>query len=373
MSADGIRCTWMRGGTSKGAFFVPGDLPADPGERDELLMRIMGTPDPRQIDGIGGATSLTSKVAIISPSSDDDADVDYLFLQVGVDRPTVSDRQNCGNILAAVGPFAIERGIVPAADEQTSVRIRMVNSGSIAVSTFPTPGGTPQYAGDARISGVPGTAAPIAIAFTGTEGSVAGELFPTGHVVDDIDGLEVTCIDNGMPAVVVNAHALGLTGEEGYEALLADTSLQQRIDDIRCRAAALMGLGDVSNSSIPKTMAVSAPRDGGDLRIQSFIPVMPHQSIGVLAAISAVTAARHPAGTAHHLAQSWPAEHSTITVEHPSGQILVDVAAGMDDGTFTVQHSGVIRTARKLFDGVVFPTAAVPSSTTQENPDAARS
>ncbi|MBB2891843.1 4-oxalomesaconate tautomerase [Flexivirga oryzae] len=365
---DGVRCMWMRGGTSKGAFFLAEDLPADPTERDRLLLRIMGTPDPQQIDGIGGATSVTSKVAVVSASTDPDADVDYLFLQVGVDRPTVSDRQNCGNILAGVGPFAVERGLLATAGDRTTVRIRMVNSDSIAVATFPTPNGRPQYAGDARISGVPGSAAPISIAFRGTEGSVTGALFPTGRVVDEIDGVAVTCIDNGMPVVVLTAAALGRTGTETHEQLQADTALLERVDRIRCAAGELMGLGDVAASSVPKTMAVSPAVDGGHLRIQSFIPVTPHQAIGVLAAISAVTACRHPDSTTHDVARSWPVDSSTIDVEHPSGHMLLDVTAGMQEGIFTVQRSAVIRTARKLFDGTVFPTSTqslpVPEETT---------
>lgn len=365
----GIRCMWMRGGTSKGAIFLAEDLPADPAERDDLLMRIMGTPDARQIDGIGGATTLTSKVAVVSASTDTDADLDYLFLQVGVDRPTVSDRQNCGNILAAIGPFAVERGLVTATDPQTSVRIRMVNSDSIAVATFPTPSGMPRYDGDTAISGVPGTAAPITIAFTGTEGSATGALFPTGNVVDELDGVRITCIDNGMPTAVLSSDALGLTGDESYQTLLANTALQHRVDQLRCAAGELMGLGDVRDSSVPKTMAVSPARDGGDIRIQSFIPVRPHQSIGVLAAISAVTASRHPGSASY---KEWPVDRTTIDVEHPSGHMLVDVDAGMTDGRFAVRRSGVIRTARKLFDGFVFPTSPTPTSATQETNHAAR-
>ena len=218
MSYDdtGIRCTMLRGGTSRGLYFEPADLPPDPAERDDLLLRLMGTPDPRQIDGLGGATSLTSKVAVVSRSERPDADVDYLFLQLGVDAATVSDQQNCGNILAGVGPFAVERGLVPAEDGETSVRIRMVNSDSVAVATFPTPGGRPEYRGDVAIAGVPGTAAPVVLAFTDTEGSATGSLLPTGHVRDTIEGVEATCVDNGMPVVVAMADSFGLTGYETH-------------------------------------------------------------------------------------------------------------------------------------------------------------
>src|SRR5439155_6698479 len=195
---DGVRCMLMRGGTSKGAYFLAGDLPADPAERDDLLLRIMGSPDARQIDGLGGAHPLTSKVAVVSPSVRPDADVDYLFLQVGVDQAAVSDRQNCGNLLAGVGPFAVERGLAAAAP----VRIHMVNSGSVATASFPGDGGVVVYDGDTAIAGVPGTAAAIVLDFAGTEGSTAGALLPTGHVTDVLAGVTVTCVDNGMPVVV---------------------------------------------------------------------------------------------------------------------------------------------------------------------------
>jgi 4-oxalomesaconate tautomerase len=226
----GVRCTMMRGGTSRGLYFVASDLPADPAERDDLLLRLMGTPDPRQIDGLGGATSLTSKVAVVSPSPDPDgdADVDYLFLQLGVGEPTVSDRQNCGNLLAGVGPFALERGLVRVAGDPGVVRIRMVNSGSVAVARFPAPGGVPEYRGGTAIAGVPGTAAPVSLEFTGTEGSATGSLLPTGRVRDVVDGVDVTCVDNGMPVVLAEARSLGLAGDEPPDRLGADAALLRR-------------------------------------------------------------------------------------------------------------------------------------------------
>jgi 4-oxalomesaconate tautomerase len=199
--SGGVPCLLMRGGTSKGAYFLAGDLPADPAVRDELLLRVMGSPDERQIDGLGGAHPLTSKVAVVSPSTGPDADVDYLFLQAAVDRPEVSARQNCGNILAGVGPFAVERGLVPAGGERTSVRIHMLNTGDRATATFPIPGGRVEYAGDTGIAGVPGTAAPVVIEFP----PGGGPLLPTGEVRDEIDGVSVTCVDNGMPTVLIAA------------------------------------------------------------------------------------------------------------------------------------------------------------------------
>jgi 4-oxalomesaconate tautomerase len=349
---SGVRCTMLRGGTSRGLYFEAADLPDDPAARDDLLLRLMGTPDPRQIDGLGGATSLTSKVAVVSPSAHPGADVDYLFLQLGVDEPTVSDRQNCGNILAGVGPFAVERGLVPAGPEETTVRIRMVNSGSVAVAGFPTPGGRVEYRGAVAIAGVPGTAAPITLAFTDTEGSATGSLLPTGRVRDTVDGVEVTCVDNGMPVVVARAESFGLAGAESHAELAADAALLARIDAVRTAAGRLMGLSDVSATSVPKTVLVAAPRDGGQVCTRSFIPVQPHTAIGVLAAVSAVTGMLLPGAVGSELSRSWS---SRVDVEHPSGHLLVDVAVDGTTNPPRVVRSGVVRTARKLFDGTAFP------------------
>jgi 4-oxalomesaconate tautomerase len=351
----GVRCTMLRGGTSRGLYFEPGDLPADPAARDDLLLRLMGTPDPRQIDGLGGATSLTSKVAVVGRSEHPDADVDYLFLQLGVDEATVSDRQNCSNILAGVGPFAVERGLVPAEHRDTSVRIRMVNSDSIAVATFPTPDGRVEYRGDVAIAGVPGTAAPVVLAFTDTEGSATGRLLPTGNVRDAIDGVEVTCVDNGMPVVVAMAESFGLSGHEPHDRLAADRALLERVDAFRRKAGQLMGLGDVSDSSVPKTALLAKPRDGGQLCTRSFIPVQPHTAIGVLAAVSVVTGMLLPGAVGHELTANWPPDRSPIDVEHPTGHLLVDVVVDADATPPRAVRSAVVRTTRKLFDGIAFP------------------
>ncbi len=217
---DGIRAMQMRGGTSKGLYFLADDLPAAVDSRDELLLRVMGSPDPRQIDGVGGAHPLTSKVAVVSPSAVPGIDVDYLFLQVMVDKPIVTDKQNCGNILAGIGPFAVERGLVAATGDETRVRIRMVNTDGIVTATFPTPGGRPRYDGDTAIDGVPGTAAAVVLEFEDSAGP--GGVFPTGHVTDVFGGITVTCVDNGMPVVVVEAASFGKTGLESVAALEAD-------------------------------------------------------------------------------------------------------------------------------------------------------
>jgi 4-oxalomesaconate tautomerase len=345
----------MRGGTSKGLYFEASDLPGDQPERDSLLLRIMGSPDPRQIDGIGGAHPLTSKVGVISVSDRPDADVDYLFLQLGVDSDLVTDKQNCGNILAGVAPFAVERGLVPAAGDTTEVRIHLRNTGGIATARIRTPGGQPEYSGGTAISGVGGTAAPIELFFEGTEGSTCGQLLPTGAATDSFataNGHKVraTCIDGGMPTVVLLAGELGIEGTEAPAELEADNQLRSDLEVIRLAAGAAMGLGDVSGLTIPKMTMVSPPVAGGAVNTRTFIPHRCHEAIGVLGAVSVARACL--------LDDSPAAEVSTITdrsapisLEHPTGHFdcVFDSAA---DGR--VLRAGVIRTARKLFDGVVF-------------------
>jgi 4-oxalomesaconate tautomerase len=347
---DGVRCMLMRGGTSKGAYFLAEDLPPDPAERDDLLLRIMGSPDARQIDGIGGAHPLTSKVAVISSSARADADVDYLFLQVGVDTAMVSDRQNCGNLLAGVGPFAVERGLVSAAP----VRIHMVNSGSVATARFPGADGVVDYDGDVAIAGVPGTAAAVLLDFAGTEGSATGALLPTGHVTDVLDGITVTCVDNGMPVVVVAAAALGRTGYETVAELEADAELGHRVQAVRLAAGPLMGLGDVSATSVPKISLIAPPTDGGTVCTRTFIPVRVHDSIGVLGAISVATALLLDGAAGADLAAVKPGQ-TRFDIEHPTGHLEVEAEVDTTSQPPTVIRSGVVRTARKLFDGIVFP------------------
>ncbi|MGW3142255.1 4-oxalomesaconate tautomerase [Streptomyces sp. NPDC001139] len=349
-----VRCMLMRGGTSKGAYFLAEDLPADPAARDALLLRVMGSPDERQIDGLGGAHPLTSKVAVVSPSADPDADVDYLFLQVAVERPEVSDRQNCGNILAGVGPFAVERGLVPAGEKETSVRIRMVNSGDRATATFPSPDGRVDYTGDAEISGVPGTAAPVVVEFP----PGAGKLLPTGAVRDVIDGVPVTCVDNGMPTVLIEAASLGVTGYETPKDLEEDLVLADRLRAIRLRAGRLMGLGDVSGTTVPKLTLLAPPRHGGAVTTRTFIPVRCHTSIGVLGAAGVAAGLRIEGGVGADLA-ALDGGGDRVRIEHPTGftDIESSLATGAD-GLPVARRTAVVRTARKIFDGTVFPRAA---------------
>lgn len=286
MSESGTRVMWMRGGTSKGGYFLAEDLPADIAERDALLLKIMGSPDPRQIDGMGGANPLTSKVAVVKKSVRPGIDVDYLFLQVFVDKPVVTDAQNCGNILAGVGPFAIERGLVAARGGTTDVRIFMENTDQVATATVATPGGKISYDGDARIDGVPGTSAAMPIVFEDTAGSSCGALLPTGNAVDIVHGVPVTLIDNGMPCVILDAADFGVTGQETPAALDANEELKRRLEEIRLTVGPMMNLGDVSKSSVPKMTLVSAATQGGAISTRSFIPHRCHDAIGVLAAVS---------------------------------------------------------------------------------------
>ncbi len=343
----------MRGGTSKGLYFLASDLPPQPAQRDELLLRIMGSGHPLQIDGLGGAHSLTSKVAVVSPAQHRGADVDYLFLQFGVEQATVTDQQNCGNILAGVGPFAVERGLIQPGADTTTTRIRMLNSGRVVTATFATPGGVPDYAGHTAIAGVPGTAAPVRLRFGGPAGPATGQLLPTGHITDVIDGIEVSCVDNGMPGVVVRATDLGITGHEAHAELAGDAGLRDRVQALRLAAAQLMGLGDVSLVSVPKTTLVSAPQDGGTICTRTFIPTRPHTAIGVLGAVSTATALLLPGAVGAELAR-WPGPGQPIDVEHPSGHLLVEVELDTSQHPPLVRTAGVLRTARKLFDGTVF-------------------
>lgn len=362
MSApEGVRCTLMRGGTSKGAYFLAGDLPAEPAARDALLLRVMGSPDPRQIDGLGGAHPLTSKVAVVSGSADPDADVGYLFLQVAVDAPEVTDRQNCGNLLAGVGPFAVERGLVPAGGTETSVRIRMLNTGELAVATFPTPGGRVDPTGAAAISGVPGTAAAVVVEFP--QGT--GPLLPTGNVRDTVAGTEVTCVDNGMPVVLIPAAALGVGGHETPAELEGDAVLAGRLREIRSAAGRLMGLGDVEGTTVPKLTLLAPPRDGGAVATRTFIPVRCHTSIGVLGAASVAAGLRLPGGVGEGIARL-PDSGDRVRVEHPTGFLEIDVR--VDPALPVVRRTAVVRTARKIFDGTVFPRSAAAAPVPAQRP-----
>jgi 4-oxalomesaconate tautomerase len=362
-----IPCTLMRGGTSKGLYFHASDLPADRAARDRVLLAAMGSPDPRQIDGVGGAHPLTSKVAVIGPATRPDADVDYLFLQVSVDKAEVSDSQNCGNLLAGVGPWAIENDLVGVTGASTPVRIHMVNTASVAVAHVPTPDGRVEYEGDTRIDGVPGTAAAIRIDFLDVTGSSCGALLPTGNAVDLVDGIEASCIDNGMPVVILRATDFGKTGGESPAELEADVALKTRIERFRLELGPRMNLGDVTKQTVPKMTLVAPAQHGGVLGTRTFIPHRVHEAIGVLGAVSVAVACLVPGSVAAQVAHL-PAGVGArrLDIEHPSGFFTVDVdvavtGGAVAGGAVTVRHSALLRTARKLMRGEVY----IPSSAYQ--------
>lgn len=354
MAKRGIPCMLLRGGTSKGAYFLADDLPANTVERDRVLLSVMGSPDPRQVDGIGGAHPLTSKVAIVSKSEDPNCDIDFLFCQVGIDKPMVDTTPNCGNILSGVAPFAIERGLIKANDRVTTVKVRTVNTGTIAELLIETPGGVVNYEGDARIDGVPGTAAPVIINFLDAEGSVCGSLLPTGKVKDVVAGVEVTLIDNGMPCVVLRASDVGITGYEPRDQLDKDSALKKRLEEIRIPAGKLMNLGDVASKVVPKMILVSSPKNGGHVSTRSFIPHECHASIGVFAAVTVATACVLPGSVAQGIAVVPAGRERAMSVEHPTGEFTVNLTVGGTSENPSIERAGLLRTARKLFDGETF-------------------
>lgn len=355
MGDRAIDCMLFRGGTSKAAYFLARDLPADVDARDRVLLSVMGSPDRRQVDGIGGAHPLTSKVAIVSKSTDKDCDIDFLFCQVGIDKPMVDTTPNCGNILAGVAPFAIERGLVEARNGVTPVKVRTINTGTIAELLIETPGGVVNYEGDARIDGVPGTAAPVLINFLDAEGSVCGALLPTGNVRDDVAGVAATLIDNGMPCVILRAADVGRTGYEPREQLDKDVALKKRLEEIRIAAGPLMNLGDVANKVVPKMILVAAPKNGGHVSTRSFIPHECHASIGVFAAVTVATACVLPGSVAQGIARVPEGRDKSVSVEHPTGEFTVNLTVGGTREKPVIERAGLLRTARKLFEGKTFP------------------
>ncbi len=351
MKQTAIPCTLMRGGTSKGPFFVAADLPSDPQLRDRVLLAALGSPDVRQIDGVGGADPLTSKVALVGPPTRPDADVDYLFLQVVVGEARVDTSQNCGNMLAGVGPFAIERGLVRAADSYTDVRIHMVNTASVAVAHVETPGGVVRYDGEARIDGVPGTAAPIRIDFIDIAGGSCGALLPTGNVRDRIEDVDVTMIDNGMPVVVMRAADFDQTGRETPAQMEADTGLRAHVERVRLAAGRAMNLGDVAKKNVPKMCLVAPPQNGGAISTRNFIPHAVHKAIGVFGAVSVATACALPGSIAADIAGASASGTQAWEIEHPTGFFTVEMEVAVEANGLAVRRSALLRTARALMRG----------------------
>lgn len=347
----------MRGGTSRGPFFRAEDLPSDIGLRDRVLLAVMGSPDPRQIDGLGGAHPLTSKVGIVARGSRPGVDLDFLFAQLQPDSDRVDTTPNCGNMLAAVVPFALESGMVQPKGEVSSFRVLTLNTDMQCDITVQTPAGRVAYEGGARIDGAPGTSAPIAINFIDTAGSVCAGLLPTGHARDVIDGLEVTCIDNGMPLVMLRAADVGRTGSEGVAELNADTELKSRLERLRLACGQVMGLGDVTAKNYPKMTLIAPPRAGGSINTRSFIPHVCHDAIGVLAAVTAGTACVLDGSVCEGIAVVPKGRVKRVSIEHPTGEFSVELEVDPDHPQ-NVTRAALLRTARLLMRG----EAMIPAS-----------
>ena len=345
-----IRCMLIRGGTSKGAYFLESDLPADPVLRDQVLLAVMGSPDARQIDGLGGGDSLTSKVAIISASARDDAEINYLFAQVNVEQAIVDYGQNCGNILSGVAPFVLERGLVEAKGDSTAVRVFMQNTGQVAEVIVHTPNAQLDYAGSTYIDGVPLPASEIILNFQNIEGSTCGSLLPTGQAQDVIHETPVTCIDNGMPVVLIRASDLGIQGNESKQELDVNHALKARIEAIRLIAGEKMNLGDVSQKTIPKMSIISKPLAGGAVNTRTFIPHKCHAAIGVFGATSVAAACLIQGTVAAELAHTSDDLQQRLDIEHPQGRFTVLLQR---DEALNITGCGFIRTARAIFDGYV--------------------
>ncbi len=350
-SQTAIPCVIMRGGTSRGPFLLRKDLPADTATRDAVLLAIMGSPHGYQVDGIGGANPLTSKVAMISPSIREDADVDFLFAQVLIDKKIVDTKPNCGNMLIAVGPFAIESGIVLATHPETTVRVYNVNTDAVVEQIVQTPNGVVTYQGDTAIDGVPGTAAPVKVNFKSTIGSVTGKLLPTGKPLDIIDGIEVSCVDVAMPMILMRASDFGKTGYETATELDADQALFEKMESIRRKAGLLMGLGDVSNMVVPKIGLLSPAREGGTITSRYFVPTTCHRAHAVTGTVCVASALAIPGTVAATIAQLPPAPQGAILIEHPSGKIAIDLDADFVNGKQDLRRAALIRTARRVFEG----------------------
>jgi len=359
----GIPVIFMRGGTSRGPYFKAEDLPKDTAARDRVLLAAMGSPDPRQIDGLGGADTLTSKVAIVSKSTRPGVDLDYLFAQVDIGKPIVDTAPSCGNMLAGVAPFGIETGLIPAQDGETRVMIYNVNTEARIEAVVKTPGRAVVYTGEARIDGVPGTAAPIILNFMDVVGSVSGKMLPTGKVRDVINGIDVTCIDVAMPMIMMRAQDFGISGYEGRPEFAANKELFARIEPIRRKAGEMMGFGDVSDKVIPKVGLLSPPREAnGTITSRYLTPHALHAAHAVTGAVCVSTACALEGSIAYEVAKPDDANPRTIWIEHPSGQVDVLLQTKGKGADMDV-IAGTLRTARPIMKGeVLVPRSLLSSS-----------
>ncbi|MGG5886285.1 4-oxalomesaconate tautomerase [Falsiroseomonas sp. HC035] len=356
-----IPCTFMRGGTSRGPYFLRGDLPADRDAAGRVLMAVMGSPDARQINGLGGATTLTSKTVMVSLAAPGEKQqVDYLFAQVSVDKAFVDWGPTCGNMLAGIGPFAIESGLVPAEDGETRVLIRAVNTGALIEAVVQTPGGRVTYDGDASIAGVPGTAAPIVLNFADAVGGATGKLMPTGNPLDHIEGVDVTCLDVAMPVVIARARDLGKTARETAKELDADRDFMDRIERIRRAAGLAMGMGDVAGKVMPKFAMVGEPAGGKGVAARYFTPLATHEAMAVTGGICIASACKLPGTVAAGIAVVNDAAREMVVLEHPTGVMEAVITTGTaEDGSATILGGGTLRTARRIMKGEVYIPASV--------------
>ena len=359
MTQTPIPFLFMRGGTSRGPYMNRADLPKDIDALAEVLIAIVGSGHPLNIDGIGGGAAVTTKVAMLSASDDGWADVDYFFAQVSVEDRLVDFKPTCGNILSGVGPAAIEMGLVPAQEGETAVNIRAVNTGAKVAAIVQTPGGIVNYDGAAQIDGVPGTAAPVALQFMETVGGVTGAFLPTGNLTDTIDGIEVTCMDVAMPIVIARAESFGLTGYESAAELDENAEFYRRMQAFRLEAGKRMGMGDVSQSVTPKFGLLAPARDGGTIATRYFMPWKCHPTMAVTGAQCLASCVLTPGSVADGMAARPNETPATITLEHASGQIDVVVDYDLGETGFSVKSAGLVRTARKLAAGSVFVPASV--------------
>lgn len=341
----------FRGGSSKGLYFHEKHLPQDKKTRDDVLKWIMGAyGDARQVDGLGGADPLTSKIAVVAPSQHQDCDIDYTFIQAIVGEDRVDDTPNCGNLLSAIGAFALEEGLITATGDSASVNVFMTNSGNQCRLEFPIKNGLPIYEGEAKIDGVLGTSAPVMCFYKDLAGSACGVLLPTGNVSDTYDGITVTAVDNGMPVVALRASDFGITGNESPEDLNANEALKAKLESIRLQVGADMGLGDVTEKAVPKMCLVSQAMNNGSFNTRTFIPKTCHKAIGVLGAVSAATAAGIKGSAIHDLAIIPEGNQKDMTIEHPSG--IFDVR--LDYENHQITGAGLLRTSRLLARGEAF-------------------
>lgn len=353
MEQKSIKYMQIRGGSSKGIYFLKDDLPQNENERNEVILDIVGR-DARQIDGLGGAHPLTSKVGIISKSQKPGVDIDYLFVQVVVGENRVDTAPNCGNILSGVGVFAIEQGLIKANENETKIVVNMLNSDSLCELVLQTPNKELIYTGLTKIDGVPGTSSAIICNYLDTKGAICGELFPTKNQIDEVDGVKITCIDNGMPVVLLDAKDFGISGYESCKELEANVKLKEKVESIRLKAGKMMNLGDVSKKVIPKMTLISPATNGGFINTRTFIPHNCHTAIGVLGAVSVATACLFENSVVSKVINLKNGVPKEIVVEHPSGNFVVNLESEKVGNEIELKSAGIIRTARLLSRGLAY-------------------